>query len=400
MSKDIPDNIFDLCVQLYQDMEGVSMSDEGVVSGILPESYDIDAVEDAISELYIHRSVDSESRRVEFKAPSSSGFCRSLDDLLSHKKNCVNTPDRFFLVQENYLHTLESPPPKDCQLGLYFSTIELIHELIKVADLVIPESSPDKLIFLGNSKLYVSLQYDAADLKALDELDGFAREYIASETHKDQKQEIIKAALIEVAQGRTQISIKELLTKFQELKERVTNNYNLYVAEFSYEKVKSEVVKEKLEAITNLNKVFADIQNQLLALPVGLLLVRGQLENVGAITVKNLIVWVSFLIFSVFMLILLRNQSSTLKAVKSEVDQQKEQFRSKYHSISERFDDDFRDISDRYEKQRITLALIFFVVLVIFFGVTLIAGWYSGIESATKAVDWLINSYHGVNKPS
>jgi hypothetical protein len=367
------------------------MSKENVITGVLPPDFDIEEVEDAIGDLLLyHEEIDKTARLINFKVPSSSSFCLSLDKLLSEKGNCIRFPQRFYLVEENFFFSTDTTPPNDGLIGQYFKAIEFIDVLKKVADLAIPESTPDRLIFLGTKKLYLTLQYSSESLRELVDLDEFVKNFITSDTHKNQKKEIIKSVLLEMAHGRNQISVRDLLDRFNDFKERVNNNYDLYLSEFSYEKVKAEIIEEKLEAITNLNKVFSDIQNQLLALPIALLLLRGQIEFSESITVKNLIVWFSFLIFSFFMLILVRNQWSTLQAVKNQIDQQKEQLRSKYQAIAARFETDFTEVNKRYCRQQLTLSIIGFIIIAVLIAVTIIMGWYSGIESAKDIVNWLI----------
>lgn len=169
-----------------------------------------------------------------------------------------------------------------------------------------------------------------------------------------------------------------MLNRFDDFIEKIRASYELYVAEFSFQKVKAEVEKEKLEAILKLNKVFSDIQNQLLAVPVALVLVSGQMEDKGAWTSKNVLIWLGALVFSILMNLMIRNQRNTLKAIKQEIDQQKQQIERKYQSIAQRFAEIYIEIDNRYTHQRRLIAVVDSLVAISFGATSFLLLWFSG----------------------
>ncbi|MDX3774535.1 hypothetical protein QE250_10465, partial [Chromatiaceae bacterium AAb-1] len=130
--------------------------------------------------------------------------------------------------------------------------------------------------------------------------------------------------------------------------------------------------------IIKINKIFSDIQNQLLAVPLAIVLVGGQLDKTGDFWVKNLLIWCGAFVFTIFMNLLIRNQKNTLKSVQEEVKQHEQQLCTKYNGIAEKFDKDFHQINCRIFHQKVLLYIVDGVVALAFLGITLVALWFNG----------------------
>lgn len=234
------------------------------------------------------------------------------------------------------------------------------------------------LVFLHKEKIEITPTYSVDDVHALENLHEFESQFIESETHKEQKRTIVKTVLLEMFFGQRKLAFSKLLTRFSEFLEKAQASYQLYVAEFSFQKVKAEVEKEKLDAMIKLNKVFSDVQSQLLTVPVALVLVGGQMENKAEWTSKNVLVWLGALVFAILMDLLIRNQRHTLKAVKNEIDEQKKQMQSKYHAIADRFSKIYQEIEDRHTHQRRLIFIVDFLVALSLGVTTGLLLWYSG----------------------
>jgi len=344
----LPNDNLELAAVLYKHMLSREFSN-GIVTGTLDNSLDFDDVVERLGKDV--RSQNAATKRLEWHPPKGR-FFNSLDEALTAPARRIAPPEHFYLIDTDQIyHADQDDLP--VEMRNYFTAAKLYRLLMSVADHHGGASADAKtLIFLNSGKVEITPQYGVADLHELGRLDDFEREFIVSDAHKDQKQTIIKTVLAELFTGRNKFPFSELLARFDDFFGRVQSSYQLYVAEFSFHKVKDEVEKEKLDAMIKLNKVFSDIQNQLLAIPVALVLVGGQMEDKGLLTSKNFLIWFGVLVFSILMSLLVRNQRNTLKAVKDEIDQQKRQIETKYQSITIRFTEIYEEINRRHLDQK------------------------------------------------
>ena len=343
----LPTEKLDLTILLWKSLQGRQFGG-GQVSGSLVLGIDFVAMRTALDRAELLISSSDTERSLECHV--APGFFTSLDELLSSPGKRISVPPKFYLADRDVLYTGDAAGlPLEAQH--YLAAAKLYGLLQKEADHQGGVGDAKTLIFLHHEKIEITPHYAVADLHELPELGAFEADFISSDTHREQKRTILKTVLLELFTGRKKLPFAELLGRFDEFVDKVRASYQLYVAEFSFQKVKAEVEKEKLDAMVKLNKVFSDVQGQLLAVPVALVLVGGQMKDEGAWNVKNLLIWFGALVFSILMDLLIRNQRHTLKAVKNEIDQQRDQIKNKYRSIADRFKDIYDEIDGRHNHQ-------------------------------------------------
>lgn len=344
----LPTDKLDLTILLCKHLQDRQFAG-GQVSGSLAEGVDFDAMRTALDQAELLISSRVSERTVECYV--AKGFYTSLDNLLTSPGRRVSIPSKFYLADSDSLYSGDAVAlPAEVQH--YLAAARLYSVLFSVADHHGGVGEEKTLVFLHHEKIEITPDYKVADLHELPHLGGFEADFISSETHREQKRTILKTVLLELFTGRKRLPFSELLGRFDEFVDKVRASYQLYVAEFSFQKVKAEVEKEKLDAMVKLNKVFSDVQGQLLAVPVALVLVGGQMKEEGVWASKNLLIWLGALVFSILMDLLIRNQRHTLKAVKHEIDQQRQQIESKYRSIAERFKGIYGEIEGRHTHQK------------------------------------------------
>ena len=146
--------------------------------------------------------------------------------------------------------------------------------------------------------------------------------------------------------------------------------------EFSFEKIKSKFEHEKLEFTIKLNSIFSNIQNQILAVPLAMFLSSAQFNIENKFAFKNIVVWFAVIVFSLLLSFLIRNQKSTLTAIKAEIDQQQTDLADKYTEEKDYFSTVYTDLVTRYDTQNwlllsvdimvsifILLTTIYFIVI-------------------------------------
>lgn len=315
---------------------------------------------------------------IEYQFPP--GLFINIDELLISPSRRLSPPEQFFIVDGGCYYKNGEGKFLD-KVKNYLIATQLASALMSIADYHGGIGSAKTIIFLGKEKLEISIDYSVSDLSFNIDLSEFTSTYLDSEIHREQKKTIIKTVLFEMFSGRENIPLYCLLNQFNDFIKKIHASYQLYVAEFSFEKVKEQIEKEKLEATIKLNKVFSDVQNQLLAVPAALILAGGQMVQDNGWNSKNISLWLGVVILSMFMAMLIRNQRNTLQAVKKEIDQQWLQLEGKYHSVASRFKDSYQQLGDRHRHQEWLIKIISFMVSVSLFITTIILLLFSSVET-------------------
>lgn len=253
------------------------------------------------------------------------------------------------------------------------------------------DSDEPSLVFIKNGKFELPIEYDADDLKRLPlPVIRDLLKVLPEGTHEKQCASILAEAVISLTEHlASHQRFKHLLTNASELKKQFEQGYQLFAAGFSYEKVRDQVEAARVEYSGKIHKVFADIQNQLLGIPVATIIVATQMKDVKAVGYEfwvNTAVLVGCWVFSVLMIFLLHNQSHTLAVLRDEIDRQKRQLTKEYSAVADSFTDTFRYLSKRATTQRVILWTIDgFVVL----GLMLSHAVY--LKLTPPARDWAVS---------
>jgi hypothetical protein len=234
-------------------------------------------------------------------------------------------------------------------------------------------------VFLQREKLEVPIIYTASSLKILEKLDDWLA-LLSDDIHREQRKTIFRTVLFEEIRGtEANLRFAKFLASFESLFFRFQDNYQLYVAEFSFEKVVAEVTERKLDYVLKLNKTFSEVQNQLLAIPVAVILAGGQMEMAGKVTVKNFVVWLGVFAFSLLMALLVRNQLDSVRAIGREIQDQKGRLKDKESALTVRITDSYLELDRRERRQRGLIRIIDVLVALALFGTTALFLWYSGL---------------------
>lgn len=302
--------------------------------------------------------------------------CGSKLPLVGTPVNQTRVPD-YFTVRALAYTTPAEPVPLPIQ-G-YRQAVQLWALVKELADHVV--QVPPSVFFLESPtrKIEIGPRYDAANLRPLSGLEEFSRDFVRSDLHREQKRDMVRAALIDIL-GPGRSTLGALIDRFEPFVQQVKDAYAIFAADFSYQKVRSEVEKQNLDDTLRLNKTLADIQNQLLALPAALILAGGSLD-VGN-SVKNLSIVAGILIFAALMVALVTNQKNSVSSIASEVNLRKTLVEKQPAEVASRFADAFTDISTRVDRQNRTLSIVLMLIAVVVVLVLAMA-WHQSDRSPT-----------------
>jgi hypothetical protein len=358
----LPNHPHDWALWLLDRLENVQQV-ESHWEGTLPGEFDFDEVASALPE-QLKGLLDPHSRRIEFH-PEFGGVFQTIDELVNGPRRRNPLP-AFTVRGLNYTHGKTQPVPP--AITNYLDTARLWQLLSASADYQLDQA----VVFIKTfeSKVEVRADYRAQDLCPLGGLSSFAAAYFESEHHKEQKRNIIRSSLLEVCKGELVVRLSDLLPRFDDFVERVKASYSLYTADFSFEKLRSEVDKQNVDDTLRLNKTLSDIQNQLLALPAALMLAGAGVKDTVLST--NLSIWIGVTVFIWVMHQLVKNQQSSIASIDQEILLRVEKVKEQPADVSRRVLPRFQSLQDRVISQKLVLRNIRRAVLLVWLVATVI----------------------------
>jgi hypothetical protein len=306
----------------------------------------------------------------------------------------IKEPSRFFLIEDSISNV--DQVENDHLLAKYRAVLDFIQTLKRTAAFL--DQDEPSLVFINNGKFEIPIDYNEEDLYALPisvlhELTNI----LPGGTHEKQCEAIMAEAVVDMTQHLPSYNrFRYLLTHLQDIKKRYEDGYKLFASGFSYEKVRDQVEAARVEYTGKIHKVFSDIQNQLLAIPVATIVVATQMKDAKIIGYEfwvNTAVLSGCWVFAILMVFLLHNQSLTLAVLRDEINRQKRQLEKEFVSIADSFSKTFESLSRRVCIQWIILRVIDgFVVL------GLLLSHLVYFKLTPPAHDWLIHQLPWLSK--
>lgn len=284
-----------------------------------------------------------------------------LDGLLKTRKAHVEERKNYYIINSKYAQGDLVVPSEICEYKNIISFIGLLKEAAAYLDV-----DKEELIFIHEGKFTLPVNYSTADLHSTDfsAIDRI-KESLISDIHKEQKLAIFSDAVISLVKGvQPEKRFHMLLSNLPELQLKFADGYRLFISNFSYDKIRNELEIAKVEYSGKIHKVFTDIQNQVLGIPIATVVIATQMkdsttENAsGYEFLVNLAVLLGCWIFVVLVGLLIWNQLHTLEVLSSEISRQKDLIKEKHHAVALNFDDIFEMLDRRLELQKIILKVI------------------------------------------
>lgn len=359
----LPTDKFELTLLLRQHMRGFCAV-ETTVSGTL-EGLDYDEVVDHLEDLdMLAVGGNKADGKLVFMPPAYQFF----PDINTFRQRTlcatVRVKEDFYIEACEYRRSLSQETP--AELSALLQAGQLFKSLKPLADDV-REAGDEKTLFWA-SKHKITLRNTASDedWEATDGLAHFINSFLDEERQRAEKTSIIRNVLQTMFPAQPVLTLGDLMPRIDSFMQQVCAGYDLYMANFSYQQVKATVDKEKLDFVMRLDQLLSGMQNQLLAVPLALIVVATQMQSDKAFFGNNLVIMIGCLVFAFFMALLVRNQKDTLGVLGREIGRQHEHIRH----ITKDFDGLFDDLKSRCSRQTCVIRCIdltvTFVVLISF----------------------------------
>ncbi|WP_274714654.1 hypothetical protein [Xenorhabdus bovienii] len=187
------------------------------------------------------------------------------------------------------------------------------------------------------------------------------------DTHREQKLSILIKSMQNITENVQPASTFEyILNNIRLLRFQFDKGYRVFISAFSYDKVMDQLRIAKVEEMGKIHKVFSDIQNQILGIPVATIIISTQMKPTKSWDYQAIInssVLFGCLIFVCLVMLMLCNQLQTLKTIKEEIDHRKKQIKKEYSFIEGDISGVFSSISKRLLIQSIAFYIILMILV-------------------------------------
>lgn len=294
--------------------------------------------------------------QVELNDPSvrQGLVAESFEAILEYPRGRSVCP-RFFWLEKSLGYS-DAALASDPTFARYQLLIQWVALLAQAAAFF--EKDSEELVFLKDGKLSLPVLYSAEDLCTFD--DKSLRDLLGRFADVDKMREqmlsiLSEAVLKQVAGVEPKRRFIALLQHLPETLKSFEDGHRLYVANFSYEKVRDELQTAMLEELTKINRTFAEVQGQILGIPVATILVATQFklaQQWGQDAWVNTAVLFGVLVFVILANFVMRNQMHTLDAIAEEIKRKEDKIQAEYSKVKDVVSGTFPKLKSRLCWQR------------------------------------------------
>ena len=288
----------------------------------------------------------------------------TFDDYLKNSKNRIKEANSYYILSESYYNKDEHHPQHIINYRMLLRLISLFKESAAYLD-----ETNCELVFLETNVTKIPIIFDAKNVQTLDheKVNNFIALF-AQDTHRDQKLTILANTIKSMCDTKNKDSaFAYLINEIPQLNDSFNKGYNLYVSGFSYDKILDQLRVAKIEEMGKIHKVFSDIQNQILGIPVATLIVATQMKlatDWDGQALINTAVVLGSIFFTAMIMFVMFNQWQTLSAIADELNYKEKQAQTNYKSIYGDIQKTFKSLRARIHTQRVVfITLGFFVII-------------------------------------
>lgn len=277
------------------------------------------------------------------------------NDLAAYKPNLQRVPEAFVVLSSEAKYIDGTCYGDD--VSNYIKFVNFIAILIDMSDHknLYNANLVGKIVFLQRSQLEIMLSVDFVDV--IRPIDGISvvDSLMGDTSHYDQKKSILKEVLFTMLLNVPVVDRLEfLLDNFGEFSRRLSENYQLFVSEFSFDKVRVEYEERKREYVIKLNEVYNSLHGKMIGVPIALALASTSIVKVVGVAsfFTNVLLFFAAAIYGLMMFFLLKNQWHSLESIKSEYDSYMSRLKYHYYDQYQMIESIRRDLDERYVYQK------------------------------------------------
>lgn len=303
---------------------------------------------------------------------------RSVSELLLVKQALIEEPKAYYIIENRFDKNTAVVP---AAIQAYRKILEIYKLFAEAAAYSDPQKQ--ELVFINEDKFLLPIRYNEGifvrfKMAEADRLLALFHD----ELHRDEKLGLLDSAVVNLTKSLgPKARFSYLVENIDDVTDEVAKGYRLYVSQFSYTKIKSDVEAARVDFVTKIHKTIIDIQTQLLGIPIATFVVASQLKSTASCDLSfwsNVAVLAGAWIFVLLLLIAIINQWMTLSSIKWEIERQRKKLETDFESISKDFLSIFNELRRRICWHRCVLSVI---GIVAFGGAVLASVAYANLTS-------------------
>lgn len=217
-----------------------------------------------------------------------------------------------------------------------------------------------ELVFFQAKNLVLTTDYgrdDLGDLSRVDDLIAHIRDSVDTEERKIIFVNELIAALGSIAVKAERFP--QLLRHFDDIFSNYKKSHGLYLEQYSFQKIKSEIDGEIFDYSKQVQGVINDAQTKLVTIPAAYLVIVSQFDLSGQKFYFNLSLVLSSVVFGLLLDVLIRNQNSALTFIAGAITRfQTTIDGQKVSVLGEEFKSSFAELNNQINRQRCYLRII------------------------------------------
>ncbi len=184
----------------------------------------------------------------------------------------------------------------------------------------------------------------------------------------------------------------EILKTSATLLSLARRDYETYVSNFAFDKLKSEFKTERESYFASLDKNIASVGKQVVSFPLTFAATIFASYKVKEQPGILLLILVAYLLYSIVAFLILRMTSYNVKCLKQDVQNEETSIKDSYKLIFEDFKEDFKKIKNKIKKLRTIIVVLYIVLIFLFLLFTAFAMHTMGWFNLEMLVEWVPKS--------
>ncbi|MEZ9182976.1 hypothetical protein AB4158_02040 [Vibrio splendidus] len=265
---------------------------------------------------------------IELPRTDTLFVAKDVNDFVTQRSLLSKSPD-YIIYSEDFVSSRDSITDNDVVYG--YEKVRSFIQLCLEYDVLELHHSVNKLVlYFSNSKLVIPCELNARSITR--EVGGNFNSIITKfnqDKHKSDRVHMLRSTLHKILNNCAESKrIIHLTSKSGEFVTLFEQNYDLFMSQFCFSSEKDKIFEAKREFLSKLSQLLSGIQAKLLAIPISLVLILGQMKSKpeeNPLLVNSLILAAS-VVFTTIMIVLLCSQLTAITAIKEEVKSKRTRF--------------------------------------------------------------------------